>query len=81
MGQYGRNSIGPYQIARLFDWSAGLNTTNSPTDIQDNECTILENFLISEKGVLKKRNGLRAMNDEELLADPLPYDYDNPNIG
>jgi len=71
---FGKQSAGNFQIVRITDFSGGLNTTNSPNNIADNELVEIENFLIDERGVLKKRRGLRRINTQELVGNSkMPY--------
>lgn len=65
----GKYAAGVYGLFRLTDWNAGLNTSASPNAIADNECERLENFVLSEQGVLKKRPGLRRMTPEDIQAN------------
>jgi len=74
----GKFEAGVYSLFRLENWDAGLNTSASTNAIADNELTEMENFVVSEKGVLKKRNGLRRMNPQELQAE-ITIDFGSPD--
>lgn len=76
---YGKYQAGVYQLFRLTDWSGGLNSTDSPSALEDNELQELQNMLISEKGVLKRRYGLRRMNPEELVPELSGLEYGDFN--
>lgn len=77
--QFGRPSAGVYQLFRITDFDGGLNTADSPNSIEDNELQLMENLVVTEKGVLKKRKGLRRMNPQELQAD-VTTDFGNADF-
>lgn len=46
-----------FQIQRYYDFSGGLNTTQTNTMIADNEASAIQNISFDEPGAIKKRTG------------------------
>jgi hypothetical protein len=46
-----------FQIQRYYDFSGGLNTTQTNTMIADNEASAIQNISFDEPGAIKKRSG------------------------
>ena len=46
-----------FQIQRYYDFSGGLNTTQTNTMIADNEAAAIQNISFDEPGAIKKRTG------------------------
>ena len=81
MSETGQMIKGFYKIFRLFNFDGGINVSAGEQDIADNECQVLENFSISEQGVLTKRKGLRRINPENLEIEiPDAVGYNNVNF-
>ena len=64
----GREGKTYYKTINLTDWSGGLNTSSSPSNISDNELSVAENVIISSRGQIKKRKGLRLMSPMDLTS-------------
>ena len=84
MSEVGKQIKGYYKVFRLFNWDLGLNSSASPTDIDDRELQDVENLSLDEQGVLKKRKGLRRINPQ-IILDELPaaggdQGYNDPNF-
>ena len=50
----------PKQYLTIRDWSGGTNNRKDPRDIQDNECSLIQNMSIDALGKIKTSGALYA---------------------
>ena len=50
----------PKQYLTIKDWSGGTNNRKDPRDIQDNECSLIQNMSIDALGKIKTSGALYA---------------------